>query len=200
MNAAQRDRFADAHARLTAVAGPIRASLANSPGVFLGPDYHFDMVRPGAGLYGIRPSASGTNPLNQVVEIHTKILQLRDVDTPMTVGYGAAHQVTGPRRIATLAAGYADGYPRAAGNTERRPMCAFIDGQPAPVTGRISMDLITIDVTDLPPTRCRPGQTVELLGPNVCVDDLADAAGTIGYEVLSRLGSRLHLEYRGETG
>ncbi|MDA0787287.1 MAG: alanine racemase, partial [Proteobacteria bacterium] len=117
MNAAQRDRFTAARARLTPVIGPCRASLANSGGAFLGPDYHFDLVRPGASLYGIRPRAEGPNPMKQVVEIYTRILQVRDVDTPMTVGYGAAHQVTGHRRIATLAAGYADGYPRAAGNT-----------------------------------------------------------------------------------
>ena len=203
MNAAQRDRFTAARARLTPVIGPCRASLANSGGAFLGPDYHFDLVRPGASLYGIRPRAEGPNPMKQVVEIYTRILQVRDVDTPMTVGYGAAHQVTGHRRIATLAAGYADGYPRAAGNTagitEGRRMCAFINGQPAPLAGRISMDLITIDVTDLPAALCHPGQTVELLGPNVTPDDLADAAGTIGYEVLTRLGPRMHLEYRGGT-
>ncbi len=203
MNAAQRDRFAAACERLTSIIGPCRASLANSSGVFLGPDYHFDLVRPGASLYGIRPRAEHPNPMNQVVVIYTKIVQVRDVETPMTVGYGAAHQVTGTRRIATLSAGYADGYPRAAantaGNTEGNSMCAFIDGQPAPLAGRISMDLITIDVTDIPKALCRPGQIVELLGPNVTPDDLADAAGTIAYEVLCRLGPRLHLEYRGGT-
>jgi alanine racemase len=203
MNAAQRELFVDVRERLSPVIGPARTSLANSPGVFLGPEYHFDMVRPGASLYGIRPRTQQPNPMRQVVEIYTKILQLRDVDTPMTVGYGASHHVTGTRRIATLAAGYADGYPRAAGNTaanmEGSSMCAFIDGQAAPIAGRISMDLITIDVTELPAALCRPGQTVELLGPNVTADDLADAAGTIAYEVLSRLGPRLHLEYRGGT-
>ncbi|MEP4377622.1 MAG: alanine racemase [Alphaproteobacteria bacterium] len=203
MNAAQRDGFVSACERLTPLIDPFQTSLANSPGVFLGPAYHFDLVRPGASLYGIRPNANGPNPMKQVVEIHTKILQVRDVDTPMTVGYGAAHQVTGTRRIATLAAGYADGYPRAAGtttgNTEGSSMCAFIDGQPAPLAGRISMDLITIDVTDLAAALCRPGQAVELLGPNVSPDDLADAAGTIAYETLCRLGPRLHLEYRGGT-
>lgn len=201
MNAVQRDSFKTACARLTRAIGPVRASLANSPGVFLGPEYHFDLVRPGASLYGIRPSTKNPNPMKQVIEIHTKILQVRDVDTPMTVGYGAAHQLTGTRRIATLAAGYADGYPRAVGNrtgnTEGNSVCAFIDGQPAPLAGRISMDLITIDVTDLPAALCHPGQTVELLGRNVTADDLADAAGTIAYEVLSRLGPRLHVEYRG---
>lgn len=204
MNADQRDSFTALRGRLAPVIGTVRASLANSPGVFLGPDYHFDLVRPGASLYGIRPGAEHPNPMKQVVEIYTKILQVRDVDTPMTVGYGAAHKVTGTRRIATLAAGYADGYPRAAANPaatmEGSRMCAFIDGQAAPLAGRISMDLITVDVTDIPAAQCRPGQTVELLGPNVSPDDLADAAGTIAYEVLSRLGPRLHLEYRGGAG
>lgn len=204
MNAAQRDRFAAVCARLSPIIGTVQASLANSSGVFLGPDYHFDLVRPGASLYGIRPNTQRPNPMKQVVEIYTKILQLRDVDTPMTVGYGAAHQVTGTRQIATLAAGYADGYPRAAGNKtaikEGSNMCAFIDGQAAPLAGRISMDLITIDVTDIPAALCQPGQIVELLGPNVTADALADAAGTIAYEVLTGLGSRLHLEYRGGTG
>ncbi len=203
MNAAQRERFAAICARLMPVIGPFHASLANSPGVFLGPEYHFDLVRPGAALYGIRPTAESPNPIKQVVEIYTKILQTRDVDTPMTVGYGAAHQVTGTRRLATLAAGYADGYPRAAentaGHTEGMRMCAYIDGHPAPLVGRISMDLITIDITDLPAALCHPGQTVELLGPNTTPDDLADAAGTIAYEVLSRLGPRLHIEYLGGT-
>jgi alanine racemase len=201
MNAAQRDIFAALCERLTPIIGTFRASLANSSGAFLGPAYHFDLVRPGASLYGIRPSAERADAMAQVVEIYTKILQVRDVDTPMTVGYGAAHQVTGTRRIATLAVGYADGYPRAAGNTvghtEGKSMCAFIDGKPAPLAGRISMDLITIDVTDLPVELCQPGQTVELLGPNVTADDLADAAGTIAYEILCQLGSRMHLEYRG---
>ncbi|MGB0572554.1 MAG: alanine racemase [Alphaproteobacteria bacterium] len=201
MNPAQRDRFAAICESLTPIIGPFRASLANSPGAFLGPEYHFDLVRPGASLYGIRPNINDPNPMSQVVDIYTKILQVRDIDTPMTVGYGAAHQVTGTRRIATLAAGYADGYPRAAGNTaghtEGKRMCAYIDGHPAPLAGRISMDLITIDVTNLPAALCRPGQTVELLGPNITADELADAAGTIAYEVLTRLGPRLHVEYRG---
>lgn len=201
MNEAQREAFDTARKMLASLIGDVPASLANSSGVFLGPAFHYDMVRPGAALYGIRPSAIAPNPTNQVIELYAKILQLRDVDTPMTVGYGAAHRVSGPRRIATLAAGYADGYPRAAGPTDDHMggnrMCAYIDGLAAPIAGRISMDLITIDVTDIPDHLCQPGQTVELLGPHASANELADAAGTIAYEVLSRLGSRLHLEYRG---
>jgi alanine racemase len=204
MNEAQREAFDTARTMLAPLIGDVPASLANSSGAFLGPAFHYDMVRPGAALYGIRPSAIAPNPMLQVIDLYAKILQLRDVDTPMTVGYGAAHRVSGPRRIATLAAGYADGYPRAAGSTDDQTdhtggnrMCAYIDGLAAPIAGRISMDLITIDVTDIPDHLCRPGQTVELLGPNASADELADAAGTIAYEVLSRLGSRLHVEYRG---
>tara|TARA_A100001037_G_scaffold299904_1_gene326445 strand:+ start:392 stop:1534 length:1143 start_codon:yes stop_codon:yes gene_type:complete len=198
MNAAQRTAFDAVRDRLEPLTGPVAASLANSPGVFLGPDFHYGLVRPGAALYGIRPLMDGPNPMNQVIDIYTKILQLRNVDTPMTVGYGAAHQVTSPRRIATLAAGYADGYPRAAtARMEGNSMCAFIDGQAAPLVGRVSMDLITIDVTEIPVELCQPGQIVELMGPHVQVDEVADVSGTIAYEVLSRLGARLHVDYRG---
>ncbi len=200
MNAAQQKLFALTRTALEPVTGPVRASLANSPGVFLGPEYHFDVVRPGAALYGLRPDSGSANPMRQVVEIHTKIVQVRDVDTPMTVGYGAAHRVARTGRIATLATGYADGYPRAAGNPEGNSMSAYIAGQAAPLVGRISMDLITIDVSDLPPELTQPGQTVELLGPNAAPDDLADAAGTIGYEILTQLGARLQREYLGARG
>ncbi|HCP00991.1 MAG: alanine racemase [Alphaproteobacteria bacterium] len=201
MNELQRATFDTLRARMAPLTGAVSASLANSPGIFLGPSFHYDMVRPGAALYGVRPSAQGPNPMVQVIDIYTKILQVRDVDTPMTVGYGAIHRVGGPRRIATLAAGYADGYPRAAGETtgymESSSMCAYINGKAAPLVGRVSMDLITIDVTDIPTEYCQPGQTVELLGPNVNADSLAEASGTIAYEVLSRLGPRLRVEYRG---
>ncbi len=197
MNAMQCKAFGALHARLEAVLGPLRASLANSPGAFLGPEFHFDMVRPGAALYGLNPCLDKPNPMSQTVGIYAKILQVRDVDTPMTVGYGAAHRVAGPRRIATVAAGYADGYPRAAATTEGRSMNAYVAGKPAPLVGRVSMDLITLDVSDIPPADARPGAPVELLGPNVSPDALAAAAGTIGYEVIGRLGNRLARVYLG---
>lgn len=197
MNAAQRDVFAALRTRFEAALGPLRASLANSSGTFLGADFHFDLVRSGAALYGLNPSPGDPNPMRQVVGIYAKILQLRAVDTPMTVGYGAAHRVAGPRRIATVAAGYADGYPRAAASTEGRTMNAYIAGKAAPLVGRVSMDLITLDVSDIPPADAQPGALVELLGPHVSPDALAAAAGTIGYEVIGRLGNRLARIYRG---
>ncbi len=197
MNAAQLSAFQAARARLETVTGALRASLANSPGVFLGPDYHFDLVRPGAALYGLAPSPDRPNPMKQTIEIHAKILQLRDVDTPMTVGYGATHQVEKPARIATVAAGYGDGYPRAAASRTGGSMHAYIADYKTTLFGRVSMDLITIDVSDLPDELAVPGQTVELLGPHVSPDDLARSAGTIGYEILTGFGNRLHRLYRG---
>jgi alanine racemase len=197
MNGTQRDAFRSARRRIEACTGPLQASLANSPGVFLGPDFHFDLVRPGAALYGLAPSLDRPNPMKQVVVIHAKILQVRNVDTPMTVGYGAAHYVDKPTRIATIAAGYADGYPRAAAGNTGVTMHAYIAGHAAPICGRVSMDLMTFDVSGIPEDLTRPGRTVELLGPHVSADELATASGTIGYEVLARLGSRLHRVYKG---
>lgn len=197
MNRMQLDRFQALRSRIEAVTGPVRASLANSPGIFLGPEFHFDLVRPGAALYGISPCLDRPNPLNQVIEIYAKILQVRDVDTPMTVGYGAAHRVEKPARIATVAAGYADGYPRAAASNADGRMHACIAGHNVPLFGRVSMDLITLDITDLPDEFAVAGQPVELLGPHVTPDELATSASTIGYEILTRLGSRMHKIYKG---
>ncbi len=197
MNAAQLTAFRDLRSRLEGVIGPVRASLANSPGVFLGPDYHFDLVRPGAALFGLAPQIGARNPMRQTVEIYAKILQVRSVDTHMTVGYGAAHRVERPSRIATVGAGYAEGYPRAAVSRIGETMHAFIAGHRVPLFGRVSMDLITLDVSDIPEALAIPGQEVELLGPHVTPDSLAASAGTIGYEVIARLGNRLHRVYRG---
>lgn len=197
MNTAQLDKFVATRSRIEAVTGPLQASLANSPGAFLGPEFHFDLIRPGAALYGIAPSLDQPNIMRQVVEIHAKILQVRSVDTPMTVGYGAAHQVKKPARIATVAAGYADGYPRAATSKTGGTMHAHIAGHDVPLCGRVSMDLLAIDVSDIPEELAKPGQAVELLGSHVPVDTLAAASSTIGYEVLARLGSRFERVYRG---
>lgn len=197
MNADQLAAFTDLRDRLEVLTGPVRASLANSPGVFLGREFHFDLVRPGAALYGLAPQPDARNPMRQTVEIYAKILQVRSVDTPMTVGYGAANRVERPARIATVGAGYADGYPRAAGSRSGETMHAFIAGHRVPLFGRVSMDLITLDVSDIPEALAVPGQEVELLGPHATPDSLAASAGTIGYEVIARFGNRLHRVYRG---
>ncbi|MFL2655466.1 MAG: alanine racemase [Alphaproteobacteria bacterium] len=185
--------------QLTVITGPVRLSLANSAGCLLGSDYHLDMIRPGASIYGLKVTKSAQNPMRRVVHLLAQIIQIRNVDHPSTVGYGATHKIKQPTKIATLAMGYADGIPRASGqvsNKDNRPFAtAFINGKVAPIVGRISMDLITIDVTQIP--EAKPGIYAELIGNNISIDDLADISGTIGYEILTRLGQRHHRIYKG---
>lgn len=192
MNREQRDAFA----RMTAGLPPMPRSLAASSAIFLGPDYHFDLVRPGAALYGINPTPGPANPMAPVLRLEARILQVRDVDTPMTVGYGATHRVAGRGRIATAAVGYADGWFRSLGNRGH----ATIGGTLVPVVGRISMDLTTFDVGGLPPEAAVvPGAMIELIGPGHDVDAVAAEAGTIGYEVLTALGRRAARRYLGDA-
>jgi alanine racemase len=187
MNARQRARFDTIRAHFPAMP----ASLANSSAVFLGPDYQYDLVRPGAALYGINPQPGSPNPLRQAVSLDARIVQVRTIHAGDAVGYGARYVADGTRRIATIAVGYADGWLRALSG----PGCAYIDGVRVPIAGTVSMDSITLDVTGLPDSRLLPGMTVELLGAHQHVDDVAAAAGTIGYEVLTRLGSRFERRY-----
>jgi len=185
LNAQQRDAFS----ALTIALPRAKLSLAASSGIFLGPAWHFNMVRPGAGLYGLSPNRENPNPLQQVVNLQGKILSVRDVDTPQTVGYGASRRITEPTRVATVAAGYADGYPRSLGNEGS----VRIGNVSVPVIGRVSMDLITLDVSNAP--HAGPGDMVELIGPLHDADAVATQAGTIGYEILTRLGHRYHRHY-----
>lgn len=171
---------------------PLR-SLAASSSIFLGGDFHFDLARPGAALYGISPILGAPNPLKPALRLQAKILQLREVDLNMTVGYGASHQVRGPSLLATIGIGYADGIFRSLGNRG----AVFVAGQRAPIVGRISMDLMTIDVGHLPRTACQPGMAVDVIGPQQSIDDLARDAGTIGYEILTNLGARFQRRYSG---
>lgn len=166
-------------------------SLSASSGIFLGPAYAFDLVRPGAALYGLNPTPGIPNPMVQVVRLQGKIVQVRDVDSPMTVGYGATHRIARRGRIATVAVGYADGYFRALGNRGH----GVIEGVEVPLVGRVSMDLTTFDVGGLPAEAVRPGDLIELIGPSHDLDALAAEAGTIGYEILTALGRRHHRRY-----
>jgi alanine racemase len=189
MNLAQLDAFRAALKRLP----PAPASLAASSGVFLGGDFLFDMVRIGAALYGVNPTPGRPNPMKQVVHLKAKILQVRDVDRGESVGYGAAHRIDRPARIATIAIGYADGWLRSSAHRG----AARIAGKLAPVVGQISMDLLTLDVTGHDPATVRPGHYVDLLDERYGIDDAALAAQTIGYEILTSLGGRFQRIYRG---
>lgn len=173
----------------------VPASLANSAGAFLGPDYRFDVVRPGIALYGAQ-FAADRPPLATVVTAEAMVLRVRDAAAGETVGYGATWTASAPARIAILAAGYADGYHRASSSSDGREGArVFIRGAFAPIVGRVSMDLIAVDVTHIPGVA--RGDWAELLGPNVPVDEVAACAGTIGYELLTGLGARYARRYVG---
>lgn len=174
----------------------VPASLANWSGIFLGNSAHCDLVRAGAALYGVNPTPDRTNPMRGVVELNGRILQIRKVAQGETVGYGATWTAKRPTRIAVAALGYADGLLRSAtGNDRARAAQASIAGRLCPLIGRISMDLVCIDVTDVADSGVHRGDLATFVGGGISVDDFATAAGTIGYEILTRLGSRSHLVY-----
>lgn len=189
MNAEQLHRFRKARAALP----PCRASLANSSGIFLGPAYHFDLARPGVALFGANPTPEQPNPMAQVVRLQGKILQVREIDALRSVGYGAAFRAARSTRVATVAIGYADGYLRSLSGRGR----VWLGAAPLPVLGRVSMDLITVDASDLEPGTARPGEWVDIIGPREGVDEVANKAGTIGYEILTSLGHRFLRVYTG---
>ena len=194
MNKLQLARFQTLRARLPAAP----ASLANSGGTFLGPDYHFDLVRPGIALYGGRAFEGGANPMQWVVQLMARILQVREVPAGAPIGYGATYRTTRASRIAVIACGYADGFLRALSGPSGHPgPVGYIGEHPVPVVGRVSMDLITVDVTDVPERLSARGAWVEVMGARTTIDDLTDRAGTIGYELLTRLGQRVLRVYEG---
>lgn len=187
LNAIQIERFRAVRALFPGIAG----SLANSSGIFLGVSAHHDLVRPGVALYGANPTPGQPNPMQTVVTLEARVVQLRDVAPGETVGYGANWTAQRPTRLAIISVGYADGFLRAASATDRHAGAeAIVAGQRCPIAGRVSMDLIAIDVTDVPQGQPKRGDRVSLLGPEISVDDLAQRAGTIGYEVLTGLGRR----------
>ncbi len=177
----------------------VPASLVNSSGIFLGDAGHFDLARPGAALYGVNPTPGRPNPMQSAVELSGRILQIRGVARDDTVGYDATWTAKRNSRVATIALGYADGLMRAGSGTDERPGgAAIVAGQRCPIVGRISMDLVCADVTDLPDGAVHRGDQALLIGGEIGLDEAAAAAGTIGYEVLTRLGLRSHVVYRGD--
>jgi len=176
----------------------VPASLANSSGVFLGAQFQFDLVRPGAALYGINPTPEADNPMQPVVELKARIVQIRNVEKGETVGYGGTWTARRPTRIAIVSAGYADGYFRAASaNDGTRGAEVVVAGKRCPIAGRVSMDLIAVDVTDLDKNAARRGHLATLIGEGITVDELAHHFGTIGYEVITSLGRRFARVYKG---
>lgn len=192
MNKRQLDLFRE----VTAPHARIPRSLANSAGVLMGADYHFDIVRPGISLYGGKAIDDEPNPMAPVAKVEARIMIVRDVPQGDTIGYGAMHTAKRPLKNAVVAAGYADGMIRRAGSTDERPGgFALISGHKAPILGRISMDMITLDVTDIPDHLLERGAYVEMMGPGVAAADLAAYADTIDYEYLTSLGRRFERVY-----
>lgn len=181
----------DAFLTRTAALPPAPRSFANSAGVLLGPDFLFEQIRPGYALYGGNPTRRAEPPFQPAVRLEVPILQIRDVPAGNPVGYGATYAARDPRRLATLQAGYADGLPRALSNRGK----VGIGGHIAPIRGRVSMDYITVDVTEIPDAVLNAAQTAELIGPTITIEDLADWSDTIGYEILTALGARYERRY-----
>ena len=170
-----------------------QASLANSSGIFLGPDFQFDLVRPGVALYGVAPVVGVANPMRSVVRLQAKIIQTRTIEAGVGVGYGFSYRAPNRRRIATASVGYADGWLRSFSNRG----VAMIGDVAVPLVGTVSMDTMTLDVTDIPPDRLQPGALVDLISAAQTVDAVAAQAGTIAYEILTSLGNRYRREYTG---
>jgi len=175
----------------------IPASLANSSGIFLGNAAHCEMVRPGAALFGVNPTPGRRNPMRPVIELQARVVHVRNVLRGETVGYNATWTAKHAARVAIVAVGYADGYPRAASASDAAPGAdAMVGGIRCPLAGRVSMDLLAVDITALPDRSVRRGDLVTLIGGEIGVDALAAAASTIGYEILTRLGRRHQRVYR----
>ncbi len=163
----------------------VPASIANSGGTFLSPDFRLDVARPGVSLYGVAPGAHAQG-LRPVVRLDARILQIRHVTAGTGVGYGLDYVAPGPRRLATIAIGYGDGWPRSLGGVG----AAWHGATRLPIVGRVSMDSLTVDISALPEAALAEGDFVSLVGPAQSLDDVARDAGTIAYEILTRLGPR----------
>ena len=170
----------------------VPASIANSSGIFLAAGFHGGLVRPGIALFGSNPQPSGPNPMQEVVQLQGRIIQIREVEEPARVGYGGAAEVEPPARLATVAIGYADGYPRALSNRGH----ALVDGVRSPILGRISMDSLVADISAIPSDHVSEGDWATMIGGGIDLDCVAAAAGTISYEILCGIGQRVPREYK----
>src|SRR5260370_6275505 len=177
----------------------VPSSPANSSGIFLGGSAYCDPVRPGVALYSVNPTPGKKSPMRPVVDLKGRIIQVRPVNKGETVGYGAAFAPARPSRIAVVAVGYADGFLRSASAARGKPAAeVIVAGKRCPIAGRVSMDLLAVDVTDLAEGAARRGDLAILIGDGISVDELAAGMGTIGYEVLTNLGQRYHRVYKGD--
>lgn len=191
LNRSQLDAFHALRRQLPAAP----TSIGSSAGIYLGPEFHGDLVRPGISLYGGRPLAGTANPMREVVRLSGTVIQLREIREATPVGYGATASAPAGARLATVGLGYADGYPRCLGGVGE----GLLAGVRVPVVGRVSMDSLVVDVTGVPPEQLAVGAEVTLIGDELTVDHVAAMAGTISYELLTGLGQRPRRDWR-QTG
>jgi alanine racemase len=177
--------------RITSEFPGLPVCLANSGGIFLGNAFHGALARPGIAIYGGNPTCCAENPMEPVLSLHIAVVQTRKVPPGTRVGYAGDHVTTVETRLATLAAGYADGLPRSLSNHGS----AYYNGARLPIVGRVSMDSMTIDISGLPEDSLQVGSMIEVIGPTQSLEDVAKAAGTISYEILTGLGRRYHRRY-----
>ena len=177
--------------RLRGLLGSFETSIGNSAGIFLGEPFHGDLARAGIAIFGCNPMSNPPNPMREVARVEGRILQIRPTLEPSSVGYGATAHVGPGSRLATVAFGYADGYPRSLGNKAH----AIVSNRPVPVIGRVSMDSLVLDITKVPQEDVSVGDWATLIGGGVDWDELADAAGTISYELMTRIGPRVDRKY-----
>ncbi len=167
-------------------------SLVNSSGIFLGKEYHFDLVRPGAGLFGINPTPYfKANPMEQVFNLMSKVIHIKKIEEDGMVGYGNICPVAKNMVLATVPIGYADGYLRSLSNKSY----VYIKNKSVPVLGYVSMDMIMIDISSFKKNEIKIGDEVEIIGENVKLSQLASRAETISYEIIASLGHRCRRNY-----
>ena len=181
----------EAFSKLTSKIPSYKKSLVNSSGIFLGPNYHFDLARPGAMIYGINPTPYKDSPVKPVVQIMGKVLQIRTLERDQSISYGALYNAKKGSIIATIGVGYADGYFRTLTNKSQ----CFFNGYFMDIKARVSMDSIMVDISHIPQGIVDKMDYVELIGPNIDIDKLAECANTIGYEILTSLGDRYNRVY-----
>jgi len=173
----------------------IPATIANSAAIFLGAKTHCDLVRPGTALLGVNPTPSLRNPMLPVIELKARIVQVRTMAPGESIADNPGWTAKRQTRLAIVPVGYADGYPRSGGANELT-LQALVGGRPCKIVGRSTMDLMVIDVTDLPDQGlARQGEMVTLIGEGLGIDDLAAAARTSSVELLCNLGQRFHRVY-----
>lgn len=194
LNAQQCARAHNIRAALSPLYPAARWSMCNSSGIFHYPEVRYDLLRPGYALYGGNPTPEKPNPMKPVVRLDVRVLQTRYVRAGDTIGYSATHRFDADSETATVCLGYADGFARA---HQKGGAVLYWQGQPCPVIGRVSMDLVTIGIGHLEGPRPQAGDMLEVLGPHQDADMLAASAGTIGYEILTSLGLRYARRYIG---